>query len=112
MTGDGGFLMCLGELKTAVETEANVTIIVFNDGQLSLIDIKREDRQMADLGLSWSAPDFATIARGFGFKAWQVDKNEELTAALEATANATGPRLVDIRIDASPYREQLRALRG
>ena len=112
MTGDGGFLMCLGELKTAVETKANVTIIVFNDGRLSLIDIKREDRQMADLGLSWSAPDFATVARGFGFEAWQVDKDDELTAALEATANATGPRLVDIRIDTSPYREQLRALRG
>ena len=112
MTGDGGFLMCLGELKTAVETKANVTIIVFNDGRLSLIDIKREDRQMPDLDLSWTAPDFAAVARGFGFAAWQVEQDAELMPALNAAASASGPRLIDIRIDASPYREQLRALRG
>ncbi|MDP6689707.1 MAG: thiamine pyrophosphate-dependent enzyme, partial [Alphaproteobacteria bacterium] len=112
MTGDGGFLMCLGELKTAVETKANVTVIVFNDGQLSLIDIKREDRQMADLGLSWSAPDFAAVARGFGLEAWRVDNDAELAPAMEAAAAAGGPHLLDIRVDASPYREQLRALRG
>jgi len=112
MSGDGGFLMCLGELKTAVETKANIIIVVFNDGQLSLIDIKREDRQMADLGLSWAAPDFAAIARGFGFEAWRVDEDADLAPAMEAAAKAGGPRLLDIRIDASPYREQLRALRG
>jgi acetolactate synthase-1/2/3 large subunit len=112
MTGDGGLLMCLGEFKTAVETKANVTIIVFNDGRLSLIDIKREDRQMPDLGLTWVAPDFAAVAKGFGFKSWQVNQAAELAPALEAAANETGPRLVDIRIDAAPYRDQLRALRG
>ncbi len=112
LTGDGGFLMCMGELKTAVETNANLTVIIFNDAQLSLIDIKREDRQMADLGLSWTAPDFAAVARGFGLAAWQVNKDAELMPALSAAAEASGPRLIDIRIDASPYREQLRALRG
>ncbi|MBT7975577.1 MAG: thiamine pyrophosphate-binding protein [Rhodospirillaceae bacterium] len=112
ITGDGGLLMCLGEFKTAVAMKANITIIVFNDGRLSLIDIKREDRQMADLGLSWTPPDFAAIARGFGFTSWQVKAEDELAPALKQAAAATGPRLVDIRIDASGYREQLRALRG
>ncbi|MBT6094210.1 MAG: hypothetical protein HOH04_04965, partial [Rhodospirillaceae bacterium] len=36
--------MCLGELKAAAQTGANVCIVVFNDGQLSFIDIKREER--------------------------------------------------------------------
>jgi acetolactate synthase-1/2/3 large subunit len=112
ITGDGGFLMCLGELKTAAETKANITIVVFNDGCLSLIDAKREDRQMPDLGLSWTPPDFASVARGFGFKAWLINDPSELDAALGEAAQSTGPRLVDIRIDSSGYREQLRALRG
>ena len=112
ITGDGGFLMCLGELKTAAETKANITIVVFNDGCLSLIDAKREDRQMPDLGLSWTPPDFASVARGFGFKAWLINDQSELDAALGEAAQSTGPRLVDIRIDSSGYREQLRALRG
>jgi thiamine pyrophosphate-dependent acetolactate synthase large subunit-like protein len=58
------------------------------------------------------APDFAAVAKGFGFKSWQVNQAAELAPALEAAANETGPRLVDIRIDAAPYRDQLRALRG
>jgi acetolactate synthase-1/2/3 large subunit len=112
ITGDGGFLMCLGELKTAAETKANITIIVFNDGCLSLIDAKREDRQMSNLGLSWTPPDFASVARGFGFLAWQINEPSELYATLDEVAQSTGSRLVDIRIDSSGYREQLRALRG
>jgi acetolactate synthase-1/2/3 large subunit len=112
MTGDGGLLMCLGEFKTAVETRANVIFVVFNDGRLSLIDIKREDRQMPDLGLTWTAPDFAAVAAGFGIRSWRVNQMAELAPALNAAAGETGPRLVDVRIDAAPYREQLRALRG
>ena len=112
MTGDGGLLMCLGELKTAAELGANLTIIVFNDGRLSLIDIKREDRQMPDLGLSWTPPDFAAVARGFGFNAWRVDTASALRSSLTAAAAAAGPRLLDIHIDAGGYRDQLRALRG
>lgn len=112
MTGDGGLMMCLGEFKTAAETKANITVIVFNDGRLSLIDAKREDRQMPDLGLSWTPPDFAAVARGFGFSAWAVNDAAELPPALTAAAQETGPRLVDIRTDGSGYSDQLHALRG
>jgi acetolactate synthase-1/2/3 large subunit len=77
-----------------------------------LIDAKREDRQMYDLGLSWTPPDFASVARGFGFLAWQVNDPSELDAALNEATQSTAPRLVDIRIDSSGYMEQLLALRG
>ena len=112
MTGDGGLMMCLGELKTAAAVNANLTVVVFNDARLSLIDIKREQRQMRDLGLAWNAPDFAQVAEGFGFKAWKVSSAAELRSAAAAAAAATGPCLIDARIDASGYLSQLRALRG
>lgn len=112
MTGDGGLLMCLGELKTAAATNANVTVAVFNDARLSLIDIKREQRQMPDLGLSWEEPNFADVARGFGFKVWRAGTGAEMRAAATAAAGETGPRLIDARVDSSGYGSQLRALRG
>ena len=112
MTGDGGLLMCLGELKTAAAVGANVTVVVFNDARLSLIDIKREDRQMHDLGLSWEAPDFAQVAEGFGFATWRADTPDTLRTAALAAAATRGPCLIDARIDASDYRSQLRTLRG
>ena len=112
MTGDGGLLMCLGELKTAAETQATLTTIVFNDGRLSLIDIKRQDRQMKDLGMSWARPDFAAAARGFGIEAWQATDDSSYAAALSQAAEIPGPKLIDVWVDTSGYPEQLRALRG
>lgn len=112
MTGDGGLLMCLGELKTAAAVGANLTVVVFNDAALSLIDIKRQQRQMPDLGLSWDPPDFASIARGFGFQAWVARDGDELSAAFRAAAASSGPRLIDARIDPSGYPAQMRSLRG
>ncbi len=112
MTGDGGVLMCLGELKTVAEMDANLTVIVFNDSRLSLIDIKREQRQMTDLGLAWRTPDFAKVAEGFGFKTWRAETGEEMRAAANAAAAAGGPCMIDARVDPSGYLPQLRALRG
>ena len=112
MTGDGGLLMCLGELKTAAETDANICIVVFNDARLSLIDIKREQRQMPDLGLAWRTPDFADVAQGFGFRVWRASTAAEMQRAAKAAAETSGPRLIDARVDPSGYLAQLKALRG
>lgn len=112
ITGDGGALMCLGELKTIAQYQANVCILLFNDGRLSLIDIKREARQMADLGLSWEAPDFAMTAAAFGFQTWTADSTDSLRQACQEAAASNGPRLIDARINADSYLEQIKALRG
>jgi acetolactate synthase-1/2/3 large subunit len=112
MTGDGGLMMCLGELVTAAQQKANLTVIVFNDGSLSLIDIKRQALQIPDLGFNWDRPDFAAAARGFGCTAWRVSSAEELKEALHIAAQTSGPSLIDIELDPDGYSEQMRALRG
>ena len=112
MTGDGGAMMCLGELKTAATTGANVCIVVFNDGRLSLIDLKREERQMPDLGLTWSRPDFAAVAAGFGLRSWRPASIDELSAACAEAAASDGPCLIDAQIDSSGYLAQMKSLRG
>ena len=95
-----------------VRADVDLAVVVFNDARLSLIDIKREQRQMQDLGLSWDAPDFARIADGFGFTVWTAETREEMRSAASAAAAGSGPRLIDARVDASGYLQQLRALRG
>ncbi len=44
ITGDGGLMMCLAELATAVERRCPLVIVVLNDAALSLIDIKQQQR--------------------------------------------------------------------
>ena len=112
MTGDGGLMMCLGELVTAAQQGANITVIVFNDGALSLIDIKRQEMQLPDLGFTWPRPDFAAMAQGLGLRAWRADNAEELAAALDQAAADKGPCLIDVTLDPDGYLEQMRSLRG
>jgi acetolactate synthase-1/2/3 large subunit len=43
-TGDGGMMMCAGELSTAAQHAGRLCIVVFNDATLSLIAIKQKSR--------------------------------------------------------------------
>ncbi len=111
-TGDGGLLMCLGELLTAVQYKANITVIVFNDGSLSLIDIKQQERQLPSNGTRWPPPDFCKMMEGMGGRGYCVETIESYTHALSEALQSDGPALIDVTIDASGYSDQLKALRG
>ena len=73
-----------GELVTVAQQGANLCVIVFNDGALSLIDIKRQELQLPELGFNWDRPDFAAAARGLGLTAWRAETADELHTALAA----------------------------
>lgn len=111
-TGDGGLLMCIGELATAARMGAKLCIVVFNDSTLSLIQIKQQGRGMTRDGVDWPRQDFAAIARGFGLQASTVSTPEEYEAALARAWEAPGPVLIDVHVDPSGYLEQSKALRG
>ncbi len=46
LTGDGGLLMCVGELLTAAREALRIIVIVFDDASLSLIEIKQQARRL------------------------------------------------------------------
>ena len=46
LTGDGGLLMCAGELLTAARERLRVITVVLNDASLSLIEIKQQARRL------------------------------------------------------------------
>jgi acetolactate synthase-1/2/3 large subunit len=111
-TGDGGLLMCIGELLTAVQQQTRIIVIVLNDGSLSLIDIKQQQRQLQPKGIRWERPDFAQMMKGFGGRAFRVNDDSEYEAALDEALLEQGPVLIDVVIDPSGYPQQIKALRG
>jgi len=111
-TGDGGLMMCIAELATAAEAGAPCITIVFNDGALSLIDIKQQQRQLPPEGVRWARPDFAAIAEGFGAKGFAAVTEADYIAALDAAFALQGPSLIDVTVDPAGYTAQLQAMRG
>ena len=111
-TGDGGLMMCAGELATAVEARAKLVTIVFNDGALSLIDIKQQSRQLPQAGARWGRADFARVAEGFGMAGFRAGTLADYRAALRAAFAVDGPALIDVFVDPAGYPAQLAAMRG
>lgn len=111
-TGDGGLLMCLAELRTAARERLPLRIIVFDDGELSLIRIKQLQRGYRTDGVSIGGIDWPSLGAGLGVDARVCGSEAELRAALRDSAECAGPVLIAARIDASVYPEMMRVLRG
>ena len=111
-TGDGGLAMCLGELATAARNALPITVVVFNDARLALIDVKQEQRGFAPRGMRYPALDFAAAAQGLGCRGARAADAAGLEAALAAAARADGPFVVDAAVDPSGYRAMFEAVRG
>ena len=111
-TGDGGLMMCMGELCTAVEQQAQVIVIVFNDSALSLIDIKQQSRALESNGVRWQHHDFAGTMRALGGFGASAATEQEFVTAMATALKTKGPSLIDVSIDPSGYPEQLKAMRG
>ena len=112
-TGDGGLAMCLSELATAARLELPITVVVFNDARLALIDAKQAQRGFAPRGMRYPALDFAAAARGLGCRGARARDAAGLEAAfVEARDGAAAPLVIDAAVDPSGYRAMFEAVRG
>lgn len=111
-TGDGGLLMCLGELQTAAREQVPIRIIVFDDRALSLIRIKQQQRGYASEGTDLGRVDWHAVGTGLGLVAHHVESAAALRSALAATAAHPGPVLIAAKVSPSTYLDTIRALRG
>ncbi|MGH7277356.1 MAG: thiamine pyrophosphate-binding protein, partial [Candidatus Rokuibacteriota bacterium] len=111
-TGDGGLMMVAAELETVARLGLPLIVIVFDDAALSLIRIKQDQRGMAGDALTYRGPDLVALAQSFGLAAFGAEDERGLRQALARALATEGPTLVDARIDPSPYRAMLEAVRG
>jgi acetolactate synthase-1/2/3 large subunit len=112
LTGDGGLLMCAGELLTAARERLRIITIVFSDASLSLIEIKQQARHLQPAGVALGPIDWPALAGSFGMAAWAASTEAEFAQALERAVGCSGPSLIEARIDRSNYGAMLRAVRG
>jgi acetolactate synthase-1/2/3 large subunit len=112
LTGDGGLLMCLGELATAVRERLRIIVVVFADGALSLIQSKQAQRSLPEAGVALGRVEWAALAQSFGVAGFAAADEAELERALTHAIAVRGPSLIEARIDPANYGRTLRAVRG
>ena len=122
--GDGSFLMNIQELATVYCEKLPVKVIVLNNQHLGMV-VQWEDRfydsnrahtylgpidQPEAIGRGETEfpesiyPDFVEIARGFGVKARQIRRKDEVNDALAEMIAHPGPFVLDVLV---PYQEHV-----
>lgn len=97
LAGDGGFVLNLGELACAVQERADFTVVLMNDKSYGVIkniqDAQYGGRQVyAEL----HTPDYALLAQSLGFAHRRVTSLADAGAALDALAEHSGPRMLEV----------------
>ncbi|TFW29099.1 thiamine pyrophosphate-binding protein [Massilia horti] len=102
--GDGEFMMTGQELATAVQYQAGVLFIVFNNGTFGTIRMHQEREYPGRVsGTTIRNPDFAALAKAYGAHGEVVDRTEDFAPALARALAHTRqqvPALIELRYDA------------
>jgi acetolactate synthase-1/2/3 large subunit len=97
LSGDGGFVLNLGELWTVVQEQPNLLIIIMNDEGYAVIKHMQDaqcggNRQYGDL----IGPDFGGLAKLAGIPFWRVEKREEFGALAGQALEVAGPAIIEV----------------
>ncbi len=96
-TGDGSFGMSVGELETITRLNLPVVIIQCSNNTFGWIKelqhLYHNDRYF---GVDFTGVDYATIARGFGMRAWSVTDPADIDRSLREALAYGGPAFIDV----------------
>ncbi|HEX2784681.1 MAG TPA: thiamine pyrophosphate-binding protein [Ilumatobacteraceae bacterium] len=110
MVGDGGLAMTLAELETLARLQLPVTVVVFDDAALSLIEVKQRSGQGGQEAVRFGPVDYAQVASAMGLDSAVVTTTAGARAVLAGGWDR--PRLIDARIDPSTYAPLIAVTRG
>jgi acetolactate synthase-1/2/3 large subunit len=101
LTGDGGFLMNLQDLETAVRMKLNMAIVLFNDNSYNLIKWKAMKKFGTSHGVDFTNPDFIKLAESFGAVGMRLKTAKDFEPMLKEALTKDVPVIIDVPIDYS-----------
>ncbi|CAI0863706.1 thiamine pyrophosphate-binding protein [Serratia proteamaculans] len=97
LVGDGGLALGLGELATMAQEQANITLLIMNDGGYGVMrgiqDKYFAGRQYYN---ELHTPSFTLVAEAMGLKAWKIDSAAQFSGVLAEAINYPGPSVVEV----------------
>ena len=99
ITGDGGFVMAMGDLVTAVRHGLSMTVCILNNHQYGMIQVEQAVEGYPNFGTDLVNPDFVAFARACGAEGIRVEEPAALRPALEAALASDRVTVLDIETD-------------
>jgi len=96
-SGDGGFMMGVAELATAVKYGINLVGVVVNDGALTAIKgSQQKNHQGRVIDTDLVNPDFVKLARSFGAYSRRVHTLGDFRGVLEESLAIQQPAIIEV----------------
>lgn len=100
LTGDGGFIMTMQEIITAIRYSLPVVIIIFNNSCYLLEKHRmQQNNNMAPFGTDVANPDFVSFATSCGAEGIRVERPEHLHDALAKAMSVKNTIVVDVIVN-------------
>ena len=108
LVGDGGFMLNVGELACAAQENANLLVILMNDGGYGVIkNIQDADYGSRHCYVDLHTPDFAMLCASMGVKHLKSSEPAQIDAQLKDALQGVGPTVLEIDMKAwGPFAEK------
>jgi acetolactate synthase-1/2/3 large subunit len=105
LCGDGGFLLNVGELATAVQERLPVVSVIFNDATYTAVKSDQQHRFGGRyIATDLRAPDFSALAQAFHARAARAESPQELCEAISvALREPDGPTVIEVPLPARDW---------
>ena len=107
VSGDGGFMMSIHAIHTALQHEIPVVWVVFNDSSLGMVRQHQPENQR--IASEFIKTDNGALARAFGAYGVQVDNPKDMADAIKEATSNVRPSVVDVVIDRDQLMDDFRA---
>jgi acetolactate synthase-1/2/3 large subunit len=100
IAGDGDFLMNGQELATGAQYGGKSIIVLLNNGMYGTIRMHQEREYPEHVhGTQLANPDFAALARAYGWAAARIEKTEQFESEFIAALERKEGTLIEVMLD-------------
>lgn len=101
LVGDGGLMLGVGEIATAIQENANMILLVMNDGGYGVMrGIQKEYFDGRQYYNELHTPSFVALGEAMGCKSYKADSLEEFDTKINEAMKQDGMCLVEVNMNA------------
>ncbi|QQK76126.1 thiamine pyrophosphate-binding protein [Salicibibacter cibarius] len=99
MAGDGGFMLNAGEMITAVQEDAPIIILLFDDSGYGILRYLQDAAYGECTSVDLKNPDFVMMAKSMGFESEKVTSVDEFKHGLEKAIASQNHYMIVVDMD-------------